>query len=260
MAQGTSAGVSIPKPILVQQTWGNSISQAIERERARNFEKKMIDQELEYKRSRDTVADAKWNKDFDIRKSQAQTNEELMKSQIVKANKNNQMLQNDLEKQTNDMAEQENYNRIVAQKMQNVTDQANRQELINEKTQQADAWFGGQEATSDLNKQMREAGLKSSWGGAGDAVYDFFDWMGGTDKSETQGLAQAQMEQRPNYMSTHDMMQASLANTGGTMDPQTASLLGGTDFHTVNAVASMPNEQRLMWLKANLPMLLQQNQ
>ena len=51
----------IPKPTVVQQTWGNDIARAIQQERMMNHNKEIMDQELEYKKTRDTVQDERWN-------------------------------------------------------------------------------------------------------------------------------------------------------------------------------------------------------
>ena len=51
----------IPKPQVVQQTWGNDIARAIQNERMMSHNREMIEQELEYKKSRDRVNDARFD-------------------------------------------------------------------------------------------------------------------------------------------------------------------------------------------------------
>ena len=130
----------IPQPI-VQQTNGNSIVRAIEAERKMAFEKKLIDANMEYQRSRDAVNDAKWDKDFDLRKSQAKTREELLQAQIVRLQKSNQMIQTNWENAVNAQAEQENWARVAAQHANNNMAERKQKEEYDKLKEKADNWL-----------------------------------------------------------------------------------------------------------------------
>ena len=221
------------------------MANAIERERARSHDQKMTELQLDYKRSSDAQRQANWDKEFDIKKSQAQTQEQLQQAALTTAEQKNKLLKNEVEHLITDMSSQENYNRIIAQKVQNLQEERSRKKEIDARKKDADSWFFGKDATADLNQQARDAGLKSSWGSVGDAVYDFFD-HNFTGVNNYQGLATAQAEQSPSYTSQQQMVDQGIL--AGGMSPELASIISGQDFHTQNAIQSMPPDQQLNWM------------
>ena len=282
MAQGTSAGVSIPKPVIVQQTWGNSLANAIEAERARNFEKNMIDEELAYKRNKDLVTQANWDQEFDLKKSQAKTSAELLQAQVVRTAKQNEMLSMDLENARNQMAEKEAYTETMTNVAANEMEKKERERQHAELVQKANEWsMGGIEATAELNKQQRESGvepgpegwLSSAFNAASymapapfgammrsDPVQNYMDYMGGASQEEYAGVSDYQAQQSPQYVSEKEMFDQYLQTSGGQMTPEAYKLIMGQDLHTINAINKMPNQAKMNFVQSNLPKLLMQNQ
>jgi len=203
-------GYEVPKPRVVQQTWGNGIAQAIQRERMMQHEKKLMDQELDYKKARDLVGDQKWNKEFDIREATAKTQQDIMKEQAVRMGKMNEQLQLENDRLITQSAQNEKIQDLKGWQAKDTMAKQDYQNQIDKLEIQASKWGGGSREASDKLASMRgEAGLGGAMEGG------FFDWMGGTGDKENQGLATALQQSDPNYVSRQDFTRDIVNELGG---------------------------------------------
>ena len=234
--------MEVPKPRIVQQTWGNSIAQAIQRERMMQHEKKIMDQELEYKKARDLVNDQKWNKEFDIRESAAESQMDIMKAQAERMGKQNEMLSLQVDQMTNQAAQNEKVQELRAWQSKDEMAKQGYQNQIDKLELQASKWGGGsREASDKLAKMREEAGLGGAMEGG------FWDWMGGTGDKENQGLARAMQQSDPSYVGRQQFT-SDVVNQLGGLTPHTYQQMMGIDWNTANRGAAMPNAAAINYL------------
>ena len=141
MAEGTYTG-GVPRPQTVPQTFGNSLVKTLEAERRFGFQKKMIEDQMNYRRNKDAVQQANWDKEFDLKKSQAKTQTELLQAQIAKLNKEKEMQDVRYNEMVNHYAENEDYTRVIGQHTGNMIMEQENKRLYDEKLKHADRWFG----------------------------------------------------------------------------------------------------------------------
>lgn len=246
----------IPKPTVVQQTWGNDIARAIQQERMMNHNKEIMDQELEYKKTRDTVQDERWNKEFDVKKVTAKTQNDILQQQLMRATKNNEMYASQVDEMLTAQKTKSAFDGLRADEAQNVFKKKEIDRDIALQRQKASRWWGGKEDTVALNQEARQAGLKDSWGSAGDAVYDFFD-HNFTGVNDYQGLGRARQEADPSYQSS-EQLRSDVVNQLGTLPDWAYGQVTGQDWGSANKIATMNNQQAINYVNQGMPNPVQQ--
>ena len=238
----------VPKPIIPQQTWGNSMSQAIQRERMMQHERKLIEQEMEYKKTRDVVNDQKWNKEFDIRAATAKTHNDILKENAVRSAKRNEQLEMELDRMRTQQINLEKQGDLRGYMAKDAMEQKKYQDKIDVLKQQASQW-GGREASDELARMRQESGLSPKGSGGG-----WWDYMLGVGKNENQGLARAQKESQPGYVNRKQFVSNMIDDMGGAITPETYKLIMGQSFNQANQAASMPNAAAINYVnQANMP-------
>ena len=267
--------MEVPKPRIVQQTWGNSIAQAIQRERMMQHEKKIMDQELEYKKARDLVNDQKWNKEFDIRESAAESQTDIMKAQAERMGKQNEMLSMQVDQLINQAKQTEAMGDVVSWKAKDRTAQKEWEDKFALLKQKASGWGeDSEEAHKEMLKLKEEAGLGGAdpsmgynvaraglmaMGPAGaigslamgnDPTRQYFDWMfGSTSDIDNEMLARGSKEAQSDYIPRSQVVGNLVNNLGGSMTPQTYKMLMNEDFYEANAASGMSNQQGINYLQ-----------
>ena len=249
----------IPKPTVVQQTWGNDIARAIQQERMMNHNKEIMDQELEYKKTRDTVQDERWNKEFDVKKVTAKTQNDILQQQLMRATKNNEMYAEQIDDMLSSIKTKSAFDGLRADEAQNAFKKKEIDRDLALQKQKASRWFGGVDQTAQLNQQMRDTGLRegSMFGSTGDAVGDWFDWVGGVGDKEYQGLGRATQESDPSYQSS-EQLRSDVVNQLGTLPEWAYGQVTGQDWGSANQVATMGNQQAINYLNQGMVNPVQQ--
>ena len=159
-------GYEVPKPIIAQQTWGNSMSQAIQRERMLQHERKIIEQEMEYKKTRDTIADQQFNKQFDLKESLGRTHNDILKQEVIKAAKQNEQLQLQNDALVTQSINTEKERDLMGFQMKDTIAQQKYEAEIAKKRKLASQW-GGKDASDWLAKERQRTGISPAGSGGG---------------------------------------------------------------------------------------------
>ena len=260
MAEGTYTG-GVPRPQTVPQTFGNSLVKTLEAERRFGFQKKMIEDQMNYRRNKDAVQQANWDKEFDLKKSQAKTQTELLQAQIAKLNKEKEMQDVLYNEMVNHYAENEDYTRVIGQHTGNMIMEQENKRLYDEKLKHADRWFGvGKKGfsfkdTRELEKSKREMTGDDPFGP--NVLHDvgsYLDTMVSGVGNKYEGVPEYQAQQDPAYTTREEMYNQAIQKGG--MSPQLSNVILGQDIHTMNALNAMPREQMLMFLQSQIPTML----
>ena len=243
--------MEVPKPRIVQQTWGNSIAQAIQRERMMQHEKKIMDQELEYKKARDLVNDQKWNKEFDIKESMAKTQNDIMKEQALKMGKMNEQLQMQNDQLQTQLIQKEKIDDLKGWQAKDTMAEAGYQKKIDALELQASKRGGaGREASDELARMRKAHGLGGAMEGG------WWDYMMGTGGNENQGLAQSYKEAQPGYVGREEFASGIIDQLGGNLTSESYRELMGTGWNQANQAASMPDASAINYVnQANAPQM-----
>ena len=237
----------VPKPQIVQQSWGNSLTGAIERERQMQHEKKLMDMELEYKKSKDLIKDQQWNKEFDLNEAMATTQNDIMKQQALRLGKQNEMLTHQNEQLINQMVQNEKIEGLKGYEAKNQMAVDAHQKKIDALELQASKWGGaGWDAMQELAKLRKEGGQGSWWDGG------LIDYLGGVGKNENQGLAKSLRTQDPNYVSREDFASQMIDDMGGRLTSDSYYDIMGTPWNTSNQAAAMPDQQAIDYVNQAL--------
>ena len=252
-----------PAPIVVQQTWGTNVAGAIERMAARKHQEELLKEQLEYQKSRDAVQDSHWDKEFEMTSNMAQTKMELLGVELSKSQNDLIRYKSDNEALINQNVMQENKMRVDTQNAANIAERKRREKELAELKQAGSNWFGhkgkgGLEATSELNIREREAGTASLMSrgmsaiGA-DPVYDFLDWMGGTEgEYNIPQQLEAELQTSETYKDPTEIYQSIQDQGGGYINPETMGNIYGQDPYAANRREKMQSQDLIKQLIQNL--------
>ena len=237
---------------VIQQTWGNTLVDAIERERLFQHEKKLLDQEFEYKKARDLVMDERWNKTFDLQEAESETQQEIWEQHANRMGKQNEMLQVQLDDEINKRKQNEALNSLMTQEAQNVLKEKKDKDDFAKLKQKSASWFGLGDAM-DIYDERRESGRRHDLGEGWNQMMDAFDWLrGGTKDIDPSEMARDYQSRQPGYESPAEQ-RGNIIDQFGNINESNFGQFTGVPWNVYNPVQMMPNRWALPYVNQFLP-------